>query len=128
MARMSDARTSLTIRCSHYEAAALHHQATEENRTVSACLLRILERSLIIEEKYPGELTSLIQTEALVPPVKPRTKILLRCSVEQADRIRRAAARRRVSISKFVVFALRRHWKAKAAALAPRVSVRTPSP
>jgi hypothetical protein len=84
---MSNARTALTIRCSQDEAAVLRRQATDENRTISACLLRILERNLIIEEKYPGELTVLIQTETLIPPSKPRTKILLRCSVEQADRI-----------------------------------------
>lgn len=111
---MPNLRTSLTIRCSKAEAAVLRNQARAENRTVSGCLWNILERILQIEEKLPGPLTSLVHAEALMPSARPRTKILFRCSREQADRIRRAAARRQASISKFVVFALRRHWKAKA--------------
>ncbi|HTU35629.1 MAG TPA: hypothetical protein VMF66_17630 [Candidatus Acidoferrum sp.] len=112
---MARRRTTLTIRCSQEEAAILHSQAAAEHRTLSGCLLNILERVLLFEERYPGELTSLIHAEALIPPPKPRTKILLRCSTEQADRIRRATVRRKTSISRFVVFSLRRHWKAKAA-------------
>ena len=108
-------RTALTIRCSQSEAAVLRSQALAENRTVSGCLWNILDRTLQIEEKLPSQLTSLAHAEALIPPAKPRTKILLRCSTEQAHRIRRAALRRGTSISKFVVFSLRRHWKAKAA-------------
>lgn len=112
-------RTALTIRCSQSEAAVLRSQALAENRTVSGCLWNILDRTLQIEEKLPSQLTSLVHAEALIPLAKPRTKILLRCSREQADRIRRAALRRGTSISKFVVFSLRRHWKAKAALQRP---------
>lgn len=118
---MRDRRTTLTIRCSQEEAAILHSQADAEHRTLSGCLLNILERVLLFEERYPGELTSLIHAEALIPPPKPGTKMLLRCSVVQANRIRRAATRRKTSISKFVVFSLRRHWKAKATMLPRRV-------
>lgn len=114
---MPGTRTTLTIRCSKEEAAILHSQAAAEHRSLSGCLLKILERSLRFEENYPGELRTLIRTEALIPPSKSRTKMLLRCSTEQADRIRRAAVRRETSISKFVVYSLRRHWKARAAAL-----------
>lgn len=115
-------RTALTIRCSQEEAAILRSQASTEHRSLSGCLLNILERILDFEEGYPGELTNLIHAAALIPPPKPRTKILLRCSAEQAHRIRRAAIRRNTSISKFVVFSLRRHWKAREALQPRRVS------
>lgn len=115
MAPISDARTALTIRCSRHEADVLRSQARAENRTLSGCLWNILDRTLHIEEKLPRTWTGLVEAEALIPPAKPRTKILFRCSRHQANLIRRAAMRRQTSISKFVVFSLRRHWKAKAA-------------
>lgn len=68
-----------------------------------------------MEEQYAHALPKAIHTEELIRPAKPRAEIILRCSVEEADRICAAAARRQTSISKFVVCSLRRHWKAKAA-------------
>jgi hypothetical protein len=49
------------------------------------------------------------------PPSKqtlgPRSSILLRCSVEEAKRIRLAAAKKRMKISSFVLEQLRRAWR-----------------
>lgn len=38
----------------------------------AGCLLNILERALLFEERYPGELTGLIHAEALIPPSAAR--------------------------------------------------------
>jgi uncharacterized protein (DUF1778 family) len=107
-------RTSLLLRCSPEDAARIRNQAAQEHRSVAGYLLFVLERNLAIEEKYHDGYTPLmvvhVQDERSVR--EERTAIHLRCSVEQADRIRRAAARRQLSISKFIVFALRRSWRA----------------
>ena len=114
---MNDGRTALLIRCSQDEAAAVRAQAVAERRTISGCLLSILERSLWIEEKYARGLTaSFLENQArdlrLSRQAANRTAILLRCAVKEATRIRTVAHSRGMSISEFVVFSLWRHWKA----------------
>ena len=107
--------TSLLIRCSREEATKIRNEALRDHRSVSSYLLYLLERNLVIEEKYTdGPLSRFVQplgrdTDGL--PTKDRTAVHLRCSFDQADRIRRGAAKRQMSISSFVVFALRRSWK-----------------
>lgn len=83
---------------------------------MSGYLLHVLERSLWIEEKYGRPLVTLLaaQRGTGIRPVRPkstRATTLLRCSVDEATRIRVAAKRRQMSISEFVVFSLRRYWK-----------------
>ena len=57
-----------------------------------------------------------MQARSLVGPQnkKLHTAVHLRCTAEQAVRIREYAARRQLSISDFVVFSLRRLWAAVA--------------
>jgi uncharacterized protein (DUF1778 family) len=107
-------RTSLLLRCSPEEAAKVRHHAALEHRSVAGYLLFVLERNLAIEEKYSDAYTPLMIQQSQEEPTgrEDRTAIHLRCSVEQANRIRKAAARRQLSISKFIVFALQRSWRA----------------
>jgi hypothetical protein len=110
-------RTALLIRCTKEEALTLHQQARQEHRSVSGCLLHMLERSLWIEEQFGVGLSEsfLVERARLMKRVRPRdsrTAILLRCSQDQAARIRKAAAVRKMSISGFVLFSLFRQWNA----------------
>ncbi|HXU47820.1 MAG TPA: hypothetical protein VN727_02140 [Candidatus Binatia bacterium] len=104
-------RTSLLIRCSPQDAQTIHAEALAQHRSVSGYLLNVLERSIWIEERSQVGLSYTIK---IAPPdaSEGRTAIHLRCTVEQADGIRKAAKRRLSSISSFVVFSLRRQWRA----------------
>ena len=44
-------------------------------------------------------------------PLGPRTTLLLCCSSEESQRIRRIAGKRDTTISGFVLYTLRRAWK-----------------
>ncbi|HTU35774.1 MAG TPA: hypothetical protein VMF66_18375 [Candidatus Acidoferrum sp.] len=92
-------------------------QATAERRTISACILNILERGMGMDEQYARGITqSFLENQArdfrLARPMRDRTTILLRCSTAEAARIRTAARARQMSISEFVGFSLWRHWEA----------------
>lgn len=52
---------------------------------------------------------------------KPRTTMLIRCSTEEAKRIRAAAQHRSTSISDFVIQTLRRAWKVREAFPVPEL-------
>jgi len=109
-------RTALIISCSREQAAIVHQRADLERRTVSGYVLRILMRSMDVEDRVV-----LIQQDSgrpLTPyqPVRlpgPRTKILLRCSKAEAQRIREGAKRRRTTISWFVLYTLSFSWSAE---------------
>jgi hypothetical protein len=109
-------RTSLLIRLSPEDAARIHREALSEYRSLSGYLLRVLERSFWIEQRVGGGSSAslLSHARAMIGPQhkKHHTAVHLRCTVEQADRIRQYAARRQLSISDFVVFSLRRLWAA----------------
>ena len=109
-------RTALIISCSREQAAAIHERAELERRTVSAYVLRILMRWLDLEERLVG-----IQQDSGRPltayhpvrPPGPRTTMLLRCSKEEAHRIRAGAKRRATTISWFVLHSLALCWSAE---------------
>ena len=112
-------RTSLLIRLSHEDAVRIRKEASSEYRSVSGYLLYVLTRSFWIEEKVVGGVSKSFlcqQARAIMGPQtkKLHTAIHLRCTVEQAARIREYAARRQLSIGDFVVFSLRRLWIAAA--------------
>jgi uncharacterized protein (DUF1778 family) len=109
-------RTALIISCTREQSATIHLRAELERRTVSGYVLRILMRWLDLEDKLSG-----IQQESGRPltayqPVRfpgPRTTMLLRCSKEEAHRIRIGAKRRGTTISWFVVHSLALSWSAR---------------
>ena len=114
-------RAALLVCCSQEEAAAIRERAELEHRKVSSYLLSILMKSIEFEEALFARFHRL---SALRLPVRgiaevmngrplasqPRTAMLLRCSSEEGRRIRLAAQRRDASISKFVMFIVRRAW------------------
>lgn len=112
---MSD-RAALIISCSRQQAATIHQRAELERRTVSGYVLRILMRWLDLEERL-----AVIQQEGgrlltALQPVRPsgkRTTMLVRCSKEEAHRIRAGAKRRCTTISWFVIHALSLSWGAE---------------
>jgi len=113
-------RTALLLRCTKPEAALIREQAAAETRSVSGCVWRMLERSLWIEEKFAAGLrpaNSWRGPSRRRRAADERAAVLLRCSEEQAERVRRAAARRKMSISAFALFSIRRCWRAIAEAM-----------
>ena len=111
-------RTALLLRCGVEEARTIRYEADHERRTVSGYILNILERSLQIEDslfhKMP-RLEALNRALSRTPhyTLGPRTAILIRCSNQEAERIRFAAKRRQLSISGFIIHALRRTWRVR---------------
>jgi len=105
--------TSLIVRCSREDAARIRKEASSGHRSLSGYLLYVLERTFYIEDRVPPlALARQAQLMGAHRYQNPRTAIQLCCTVEQAARIRQYAARRELSISAFVVFSLRRVWKA----------------
>ena len=110
-------RTSLLIRLSPEDAARIRQEASSEYRSLSGYLLLRLQRSLQSEETFGTEhLKSILSRQARafigLQDKKLHTAVHLRCTVEEAGRIREYAAKRQLSISDFVVFSLRRQWQA----------------
>ena len=96
----------------------IRREAEAERRTVSGYLLSILDRAVRLEESLFSKMVrynALNRVLMRVPKIAPgpRAALLLRCSAEEADRIRRAARRREISISNFVIQAVRRVWTVK---------------
>ena len=109
-------RTALIISCSQEHAATIHRRAESERRRVNSYVLRILTRALDLEEK----LSALQQAHgrrltAYEPALFPgeRTTMLLRCSKEEARRIREGAKRRGTTISWFVIYTMALSWSAE---------------
>lgn len=113
---MALARVSFILRCSREDAANIRNQAVTEHRSVGGYLLRILDRSVWIDEKFTAGLSKslLVTTPFHLRPIPetPKTTIHLRCFGHELDRIRQAALRRQMSINEFVLFSLHRYWRA----------------
>ena len=106
-------RAALLIACSAKEAETIRERAAFERRTISAYVLQIVVRSAALDEKLfqeYGKLRSLADSEFTRRPPGPRTTMLLRCASQESARIRTAAKRRTISISGFVLYALRYSW------------------
>jgi hypothetical protein len=54
---MNPSRTALLIRCSKDEADRVRAQAAAEHRTISGCIVNILERSVRIDQDYARGIT-----------------------------------------------------------------------
>jgi hypothetical protein len=97
-------RTALLIRCSTEEAERVRIEAQKERRTLSGYVLNAMAGTLLIEHKLLSKLTdyrsmnSVLSRRALITP-GPRTALLVRCSIAEAERIREAAKRRELPIT-----------------------------
>jgi uncharacterized protein (DUF1778 family) len=107
------ARTAIIISCSVDEAGTIRSQAALQHRTISGYLLNILLRSLVFEEQMLVRLKRLppLSSRYLIRDAGPRTTVLLRCSTQEAKRIRAAAKMRGVAVNTFVLYFLRHSWK-----------------
>jgi hypothetical protein len=108
-------RTALLIRCSKEEAERVRIEADKQRRTISGYVLQIMGRAIEIENRLLAKINpytavnQVFNRKSLIG-AGPRTAILVRCSVLEAERIREAARRRDLPINAFVLGALRRSW------------------
>jgi len=108
-------RTALLIRCSKDEAERIRVEAEKQRRTISAYVLHIMSRMIEIEDRLFGKMDpsgpvrQVVSRKSLIG-AGPRTAILVRCSVFEAERIREAAHRRDFPINAYVLQALKRAW------------------
>src|SRR5215472_918065 len=113
-------RTAILLRCSTSEAATIHEQSKIQRRTVAGYSLNILMKSVELDEmvlaQFGGdETSSLTVWRRPIPGPGAGTTMLLRCSQDEARRIRAAAKRRGTTISGYVLRSLRRAWKVQMA-------------
>src|SRR5215471_19310825 len=103
-------RTAILISCSEEEATKIRTRAEFDFRGVSAYVLNIVLRAVELDEKLLGQFHKLSPLPAAIRVPGRRTAVLIRCSDEQAFRIRAAAKRRSTTISRFVLNSLNRNW------------------
>jgi uncharacterized protein (DUF1778 family) len=107
-------RTALLIRCAQQEAATIREQAKIERRTVSNYVLNIVLRALQFEEPlFANSRVRKLHRRAYMHPIRapgPRTAVLVRCSTEEAERIRATAKQTGATISGYVLRALTHSW------------------
>jgi hypothetical protein len=108
-------RTALLIRCSKEEAERVRIEAEKQRRTISGYVLQIMSRAIEIENRLlakidPYTAVNQVFSRKSLIGAGPRTAILVRCSVLEAERIREAARRRDLPINAFVLQALKRSW------------------
>lgn len=113
---MDKARTVLLIHCTRQQAATIRKQARVERRTISGYVLNVVMRQVDFEEVLAARVARLralnaTLSKSLTFETGPRTTMLLACAGGDAERIRRAAKLREVTISGFVLGALNRSWK-----------------
>lgn len=109
------ARTVLLIHCSKQQAATIRKQAAIERRTISGYVLNLVMRQVDFEEILVARVArlrtlNLTSSKSTVFETGPRTTMLLACASDDAERIRQAAKLREVTISGFVLGALKRSW------------------
>ena len=114
-------RTAILISCLKEEADQIRERAANDRRNISSYLLQVLMRWVEFKERLYTDFTrykNLDRTtfvRRIAPlPRGPRAVILLRCSVEEGKRIRRAAERTGMTTSGFIRGCLRRTWHAAA--------------
>ena len=118
----ADARNALLIRCSEIEAGRIRSAARAEDRTLSGYVLHVLKKAWPIEERLRENLDMVRSLNLRIPggasvrgPSEkasgPRTALLIRCSTEEASRIRAAARRKRMTVNGYVLDALSRNWR-----------------
>lgn len=110
-----EGRTALLIRCSVEEATRIHAEARHERRTVAGYVLHIVLRAVAIEESIAALISRLqelnrVRARTSLRPNGQRTAILIRCTVDEANLIRKVANRKQMTISGFTLHCLHRSW------------------
>ncbi len=112
---LSNGRTSLFLCCSKREAEAIHTEADAERRPVSGYVLNIVMRNIAAIERIGHSHRLLNLPVPRIPTPHPRTAMLIRCTEEESQKIRRAAERTGMSISGLILQVLHRSWNLKKA-------------
>jgi uncharacterized protein (DUF1778 family) len=102
-------RTALLIRCDADEADRIRAEARKADCTISEYILQ----AVAVNDHAPLNSFAAhryIRRSANAPV--PRTAILVRCDVAEAEQIREAARRHAVPINAFVLHALKSTWNA----------------
>jgi hypothetical protein len=111
-------RTALLIRCTTDEADRIRIEADKQRRTISGYVLQIALRVVEMEDRLFSKLSNfrttnqILSRRSLIAP-GARTAILVRCGVDEAERIRESARRRDIPINAFVLQSLKRAWAAE---------------
>jgi hypothetical protein len=103
-------RSALHVTCTVAEAATIRLQAKNERRSMSAYVLQLVMAVVPLEERFGGFASNRRPTRVRTGR---RTSLLIRCSSEEAKRIRSAASLRQMTISSFVLDHVKRSWKAR---------------
>ena len=106
-------RTSLLLNLSVQEANAIREHAKIQRRPIGNYVLNVVMYSVEFQERMFAKMTSVSELPlgGQQTLVKPRTTIHIRCSSEDARRIREAAQRRQTTISGFVLHTLNTSWR-----------------
>jgi uncharacterized protein (DUF1778 family) len=102
-------RTALLINLSLAEADRIREEAENERRSISSYVLHRVMNTVEVEERFFSK-NSVMKPLNDAVKARPRTTKLIRCSADEARRIRTAAARRHATISGYVLTSLRRAW------------------
>ena len=124
------ARTALLIRCNVHEADRIRAESRKARRTISGYVLHEVLKAATVDDQIFLKLKynrPLEQPRRPSPSVSPRTAILVRCSVEEGQRVRQAASRRSIPINAFVLQSLKMIWSQDSAPAllnaAPKIDV-----
>jgi uncharacterized protein (DUF1778 family) len=98
-------RTALLIRCEAKEADRIREEAQKEHRTISSYVLHVALSAVAADRMF-----SEFNRYRRSPTVSPRSAILVRCTVPEADQIREAARRRQMPINAFILALLKDAW------------------
>jgi uncharacterized protein (DUF1778 family) len=108
-------RAQLPLHCTVDEANAVRRRANDEYRTVSGYILRLVMRAAHMDQRFAETLPTQFGVTALRGRqnwrgTEERTRLLLRCSSNDARLIRNAAKSRDMTVSAYVFSAMRRAW------------------
>lgn len=107
------ARTALLIRCDVHEADKIRAESEKARRTIGTYVLQEVLRVVSVDDQVFSKLKYYRPSGHALRRSRylgPRTAILVRCSVEDGERVRRAAQRRSIPINRFVLRALKMIW------------------
>ncbi len=118
-------RTALLSNCSQSQAEKVRETALRERRTLSGYVLNIVLRAVDTEERFFAHIKRL----GPLPSIRsagPRACLLVRCSVEEARRIRATAQRRHMTMCGYALYCVERSWQVEN--IPPTLAARHASP
>lgn len=103
----------MLISCSKRELEIIHTQARTLRSTVSGYVLNIVMRAVAVDERLFAQLGSVVPSTWPLRRPGAKAVVHIRCSPQDAKRIKDAATRRRMTSSGFMVMALESSWRAR---------------